>query len=83
MAINNTGIPMNVVKEPQCRHAPEFLSYAITLGLHSSESVVTCSNCGTQARATWVQPLATVDARYLQEASRTALMSIEAPPLVP
>lgn len=84
MTINTTGIPLNVTKDPQCRHSERqgFVTYEAQYDAPTGRMQyrASCSNCGSVSP--WVSAdglSATVaDGR---EAARNALMKIEAEPL--
>lgn len=85
MTINTTGIPLNVTKDPQCRHSEHqgFVSYTSqVVGGHTGWKA-TCSNCASFTdfyTQRYEGPDWILEAK---EAARDALMRIEAPPLVP
>lgn len=83
MTQNTTGIPMNVTKEPQCRHSEKqgFVSYTITTGAQIATAKAFCSNC--QSYGSEIAREQPVDMNALVEDARNALMRVEAPPLVP
>lgn len=80
MTQNTTGVPLNVTKDPQCRHSEKqgFVSYASqTIGSITGWKA-TCSNCGSVTDY-YTQPISSdYPARDAKEAARNALMLIEA-----
>ncbi len=83
MTQNTTGISLKVTKEPQCRHSVSqgFVSYVITVGVHSAVATAACSNCAVEGLP--VMRTMPTDLVVLMEDARNALMRVEAPPLVP
>jgi len=65
-----------VLKDPQCRHLDQFVTYSTGLSLGHVTAVATCSNCGSTGDL--------ASARTQDEAksrAKDALMRIEAPPV--
>lgn len=83
MTQNTTGIPLNVTKEPQCRHSEKqgFVSYSLTLDANTATASAACRNCGSTG-VTLVRNRV-YDLNVLIEDARNALMRVEAPPLIP
>lgn len=81
MTKNTTGIPMNVTKDPQCRHSErqDFVSYSVT----ASMVTASCSNCGSVGDTTLINWRIADPLRNAKEAARNLLMKKEAPPLAP
>ena len=64
-----------VVKDPQCRHLDQFVTYDTNYYLGHVLATATCSNCGQSGSDS---------ARMMDEAksrAKDALMRIEAPPV--
>jgi len=64
-----------VLKDPQCRHLDQFVTYSTGLSLGHVTAVATCGNCGSEGAGS---------ARTLDEAksrAKDALMRVEAPPV--
>lgn len=64
-----------VIKEPQCRHLDQFVTYDTNYYLGHVLATATCSNCGRSGSGS---------ARVLDEAksrAKDALMRVEAPPV--
>lgn len=78
MAENFTGVPMNVTKDPQCRHSETqgFVSYDSLVVGGVTEWRASCSNCGSAGPYIRIVQETSVELR--KEAARNALMLIEA-----
>ena len=78
MTQNNTGVPLNVTKTPQCRHSEKqgFVSYDSLVVSGVTEWRASCSNCGSVGP--FIRIVQETPDELRKERARAALMLIEA-----